>query len=878
MLVFNIDVEPVKAGDDEVLLHYYYTDGEEVFTAPYSGVYTFTLYGAYGGGENSVKTTTIYSSNKAIAPAGYDHTVYNKDYRFNHEYSDDQGTAFSLTGNIAGSGGLTEYSVYLEAGTKIYINVGGQGKGFLHSKNDTEGGYNGGGKSGWRGGCSGGGATSIALVSGTLEQVLNNPVTRDKVLAVAGGGGGADNISETGTCSPTVGGDGGGAEGVTGTSYNDDTGERYPDKGGKGGTQTEGAALGKGQDVYTDDDAGAGGGGYYGGYSGSSGWPHHNAAGGGGSGYVNTAYSGYQSGSTVTGGNPRFGHGYLKISYKKQYTLTFDANGGTLKNPGTNLYNTAHTGSNYVKVQPGSAQYNNMSADIPTRSNYVFLGWFADGDVNRQVYNENGLWVAGYWDADGKWQYGGDVTVKALWTIGSASYKVEHYRQNVWGGAYVLTDTDTGLTGEIGSVPNYTPRDYGASYNLVTVSAPPIEADGSTVVKLYYELLDTVGPVISVTPARSINPNAAHNAVRNLDVTISVAEDGSGLAADNVYEYGLSRSQSTPPTSWNTYKTGAPTQSFDAVVNIGSGLNGAYYLWVRQVQDNAGNESTSSVMSSVKSGSMMYHVCGMYTFDNTAPTGTVTYIENNQTLGIEPEGTEAYALLKVDNASDAIAGVSRIYLRLYDAANPDNCTELDFTGSGAVYELKFFLYDCLADSEHVEKVNMAVYAVDAVGNEGELEIKKYDFGVDQIGNDITADDIAFKKDSQGGYERDYFRIEARVENVSYNATGITFMCGHFGELRIYTFGYVERLSAGFGSLRNYIREQYDSELNLPLTEINPVDKDMYAHRFKIPLYADYGWYTDTIAYGYKGASYQQRGVAYNVYDSILLHVKTIYKY
>ncbi len=456
-----------------------------------------------------------------------------------------------------------------------------------------------------------------------------------------------------------------------------------------------------------------------------------------------------------------------------------------------------------------------------------------------------------------------------------APYRVEHYVQNVWGGEYVLADTDTGLSGAVGTIPSYTARDYGSGYNLVNVTAPPIEADGSTVVKLYYELLDTIGPVVSVNPTRSINPDAAHDAVKNLDVTISVTEDGSGLAADNVYEYGLSRSQSVPPTSWSTYETGAPAQSFAAAVNIGAGLNGTYYLWVKQISDNAGNGSTSSVMSSVQS----YHVCGTYTFDNVAPSGTVSYIENNQTLGIEPESTESYALLQVNNALDAIAGVARIYLKLSDAANPDNSTELDFTKTADDrYELKFYLYDKLDDSEHVDKVNMAVYAVDAVGNARELEIKKYDFGIDQMGNDITADDIAFKKDSSGGYERDYFRIEARVENVSYNATGITFMCGHFGELRIYTFGYVLSLQADFGSIRSYIREQYDSELNLPLTALEVQDNTMYAHRFKIPLYTDYGWYTDTIAYGYKGNSQQHRNVAYNVYDSILLHVKTIYKY
>ena len=186
--------------------------------------------------------------------------------------------------------------------------------------------------------------------------------------------------------------------------------------------------------------------------------------------------------------------------------------------------------------------------------------------------------------------------------------------------------------------------------------------------------------------------------------------------------------------------------------------------------------------------------------------------------------------------------------------------------------------DKLADSQIVEKVLMTIYAVDAVGNLRELTITDYDFGTDQRGIDITADDIAFKRAPGGGYERDYFRIEAYVENVSYNATGTTFMCGHYGNLSIFTFGYVEHVSADFGSIRYYIQEQYDTELNLPVTTLNAMDKDIYVHRFKIPLYAEYGLYTDTVACGSKGSTQETRTVSYDVYDSILNHVKTIYKY
>lgn len=106
-----------------------------------------------------------------------------------------------------------------------------------------------------------------------------------------------------------------------------------------------------------------------------------------------------------------------------KYKLTFDPNGGTLSNPGNNLYNESHTGSNYVNVQYGAGSYCTMNSDIPTRQNYTFIGWF-DVD-NEQVYDASGNCLnCKYW-SDSTWCYDGDITVYAHWTLDG--YTITYY-------------------------------------------------------------------------------------------------------------------------------------------------------------------------------------------------------------------------------------------------------------------------------------------------------------------------------------------------------------------------------------------------------------------------------------------------------------------
>ena len=84
-------------------------------------------------------------------------------------------------------------------------------------------------------------------------------------------------------------------------------------------------------------------------------------------------------------------------------------------------------------------------------------------------------------------------------------------------------------------------------------------------------------------------------------VTITVEDAESGLLETNEYEYYLSTNVDTEEGGeWKNYN---PGENFI----IGENITGSRYLFVKQVQDKAGNKSEASTKT------------GPYIFDNTAP-------------------------------------------------------------------------------------------------------------------------------------------------------------------------------------------------------------------------------------------------------------------
>ena len=241
---------------------------------------------------------------------------------------------FSYTGNVqeftipntglyklevwgAQGGAYGGYSIgykVLNAGTKIYVVVGGKGSEIspFVQTGSNPGGYNGGGN-GYnvsygedndqkRFGGGGGGATHIALVTGTLSSIGKTDfVTNGKGLIVAGGGGG-NTINYYGNRSYS-GGSGGGTNGGANQGG-----------GSAGGTQSSGFAFGQGGST-SGEYGGGGGGGFYGGRGRSGG--DSNTPGSGGSGWIDgvpeITYQGETyTPSTING--QRSGNGEAKLT------------------------------------------------------------------------------------------------------------------------------------------------------------------------------------------------------------------------------------------------------------------------------------------------------------------------------------------------------------------------------------------------------------------------------------------------------------------------------------------------------------------------------------------------------------------------------------
>ena len=407
-----------------------------------------------------------------------------------------------------------------------------------------------------------------------------------------------------------------------------------------------------------------------------------------------------------------------------------------------------------------------------------------------------------------------------------------------------------------------------------------LSAAGGAVIDLYPSWRDTSAPVIDVTPAHTVNPDADNDAVRSIDITITVTEHGSGLRTDNSYEYGFSASASALPSEWESYGSAASPSGFTtSLPDLGASMDGYYYLWVRQVMDNSGSLSVSpSALATVNS----CHVYGIYVFDNTAPSGKTEYTENNLTLGLYNDTItdSPYAVMTIHDPHDDIAGIEGYVLRISDAADPSNSVDLAFTpddGTGT-YICRFNLYDSLPGAEDIEQVRMCIVSKDKLGNEATIPIIRYDFGTLQTGAAIRAEDIGYRDVGSADeyvYERDNFRVEAYIEAVT---GGTQFKAGQWGTVRIYTFGYVDEVEIDFGSLMNYYNPQYDRVPTLIKTTIDSRLSLMYRHEFSVPLYCTDSSFNDTKVIGYKKGGMEQRYVVYNVKGSILDDIRTILKY
>ena len=136
--------------------------------------------------------------------------------------------------------------------------------------------------------------------------------------------------------------------------------------------------------------------------------------------------------------------------------------------------------------------------------------------------------------------------------------------------------------------------------------------------RLHY---DNEIPKIEVTPNKS-NPDENDKAtpVKSQDVTITVIEKNSGLADDNMKEYYLSSNMNKLENGeWKDYTSG------ETIEDLGEGLTGNYYIFVRQLVDKVGNVSIQSAVE-ITEGEYTgtFHRYGPYLFDNSGPLVSAT--------------------------------------------------------------------------------------------------------------------------------------------------------------------------------------------------------------------------------------------------------------
>lgn len=504
-------------------------------------------------------------------------------------------------------------------------------------------------------------------------------------------------------------------------------------------------------------------------------------------------------------------------------TITFNPNGGTMPSPGVNLNNplaqsfeSAKQGSgNTLIVQKNRAYFNEMSADMPTRMGYVFKGWRTADGTFVYIVNENNECKA----------------VKGDYWSESAD------NGGIWKG----------------------------TENIIL-----------------YAMWNTA-PVVTISPQSG-------TWVQSRQFTINISDADGNLAA-NTGRYNYFISMSANDTSEGplvSYTKGVPFTI--------SGLNGRYYIYVRDVVDE---ENTVSVSDGTKVtiNGKGYHRFGPYYFDNSAPTGTVKYIENNVTLGLYDEtALTPHSFMIIEDADDSLAGVANIFLRIYDFDDESNYHDYNFVknmSNPEKYTLKFNMYSDLENYKTVNYVGMKIVAEDNAGNRCLLPITDYDFGESQIGTPITPAQICFveisdltndndgdgidhETDDDKFYARDYFRVEASIHNILNGTT--VFRAGRYGILRIYTFGYVDYISADF-DITEYVMAQYDDiDPKLHLTALKKNEYNLYKHNFSIPLYTLEGVYYGTCASGKKGNRKQIRYPEFEVKGNIFDGYHTILCY
>ncbi|HFU3725816.1 TPA: InlB B-repeat-containing protein [Streptococcus suis] len=158
---------------------------------------------------------------------------------------------------------------------------------------------------------------------------------------------------------------------------------------------------------------------------------------------------------------------------RKEYTLSYNTNGGSYIPPQTGLYN--------AKV--------NLTTTIPTREGYTFDGWYDNANLT-------GSPISGSVTLDK------NKTLYAKWKADTVKYTIAYYKEvynNSTGQTDYAYDSSINATGQVGttvqasSAPNMSNVPLGyereTRYGSNASSSIEINSDGQSVLKVYYSLI-----------------------------------------------------------------------------------------------------------------------------------------------------------------------------------------------------------------------------------------------------------------------------------------------------------------------------------------------------------------------------------------------------
>ena len=158
---------------------------------------------------------------------------------------------------------------------------------------------------------------------------------------------------------------------------------------------------------------------------------------------------------------------------RKEYTLSYNTNGGSYIPPQTGLYN--------AKV--------NLTTTNPTRQGYTFDGWYDNANFTGSPISDSVTLDK-------------NKTLYSKWKADTVKYTIAYYKEvynNSTGRTYYVFDSSINTTGQVGTTaqasnaPAMTTVPTGYEFlrnsGLNSGSSIEIDADGQSVLKVYYSLI-----------------------------------------------------------------------------------------------------------------------------------------------------------------------------------------------------------------------------------------------------------------------------------------------------------------------------------------------------------------------------------------------------